>query len=373
MKRIYRKLIRIVLSMPSYIDSKKTLLFEIISILKKRHLYKNIHWTVEQQKEFDDYWKKVYGKKISNRWHKLYQSINGVFRVDYFPEILYSTKVEPKINSYLSCKILSDKNLLGTLFSNKIEGVRVPYTYISCHDNLMFDKTGEQISFEDAVKILWDLGEAVIKPTVDSSSGSDVRVVDLKNGIDTITGESVEKLFGKYKTDFVVQERIIAHSSLKKLYPSAINTIRAISYRANGKMNMAPLSLRLGSGGSNVDNIHAGGMVVGLSLDGSCKKKAYALGNCDNKDTYETHPNTGVVFEGYKIPFVEKICHASKELHKLLTNVNMVSWDLTINDNNEIIIIEANCWGQSVWFPQIVNESGFFGDDTKYILESIKK
>ena len=72
-------------------------------------------------KEFDEYWKKNYGKKISNRWHELYEASNGVHRTDYLPEIIYSAKIESRQNNYTYCCVYADKNLNGLFLNNRIE------------------------------------------------------------------------------------------------------------------------------------------------------------------------------------------------------------------------------------------------------------
>ena len=62
--------------------------------------------------EFKQYWKKNYGKEISSAWHKLYQSYTGKFNVRYFPEYLFSSKLEPLFDKNPYNDALEDKNLL---------------------------------------------------------------------------------------------------------------------------------------------------------------------------------------------------------------------------------------------------------------------
>lgn len=59
---------------------------------------------------------KYYGHKIPYDWHRLYQSYTGVFCENYFPEILFSTLLEPYTNPYHIAEFLDDKNLLPVLF-----------------------------------------------------------------------------------------------------------------------------------------------------------------------------------------------------------------------------------------------------------------
>ncbi|MBQ8767527.1 MAG: hypothetical protein IJZ16_12080 [Clostridia bacterium] len=373
MKRLYKKILNLFFKVPVKIEIFKTFIAEWVAILKKKPLYKNIRWTKEQQKEFDEYWKKNYGKKISNRWHRLYEASNGVHRIDYFPEILYSTKIEPIFNDYTYCTVYSDKNLNELFFDNKVNGVRTPKCYLSNNHGHFYDCDRQLISKEKAIKILSNIGEAVIKPTVDSSSGRDVIIVNMQNGKDVRSGISAEEIVKKYKINFTVQEKIKPCKELSTIYPLSINTFRVISYIVDDSIEVAPVSLRIGGGGSEVDNIHAGGMSIAVSNNGMLAKSAYRLGYGDSFEKFNKHPDTGIKFDGYKLSFVEKLVSTAKRLHEMTANIGTISWDFTVNDKDEIIVIEANFHGQSVWFPQMLSGQSFYGENTEKILQSIRK
>ncbi len=371
MKRLYKKIIKLLYCLIDKIDVLKILVFEWIAILRKAKLYNDIKWTDAQQRQFDDFWIKNYGKKISNRWHKLYESINGVFCVEYIPEIIYSTRIEPQINSKKYCEVYSDKSLNCALYNGVVDGVRTPKEYLSKDERSFFGENREKISESSAIAYLGDIGDAVIKPTVDSSSGHDIRVLCMHNGIDEKTGDRAEDILRYYKKNFIVQEKIVPHPDFAKLYEKSVNTIRLITYLCETGVSNTPVSMRIGSGGSEVDNIHSGGMVVGVSNEGVLGKKAYRLGYGDSKEYYTVHPDTNIEFDGYKLPLIEKMREAAYKLHTITPNVGMISWDFTINNEAEIIVIEANYTGQSAWFPQIVNEKPLFGEMTPEILNIV--
>lgn len=373
MKKIYRKFLKLLNSIPVFIEILKTYIAEWVAILKKAPLYKNIKWTKQQQKDFDDFWKKNYGKKISNRWHKLYEASNGVHQIEYLPEIIYSTIIEPQFNDYSYCTVYSDKNLNELFFDKRIEGVRTPKCFLSNIHGCFYDGNRHLISKEIAVEILSNIGEAVIKPTVDSSSGRDVIIANIQNGKNIRTGMTAEEILEKYKSNFIVQEKIKPCEELATLYPNSINTIRTISYIVGDKIEVAPISLRIGGGGSEVDNIHAGGMSIAVDNNGNLAKKAYRLGYGDSFESFEKHPDTGVTFEGYKLNFVNRLVSTAKGLHEMTANIGTVSWDFTVDSNGEIVVIEANFRGQSVWFPQMLSGESFYGKNTVEILKSIRK
>ncbi len=373
MKRIYSMLIAVFSNIIKLISFLKTWTAEWVAILRKKPLYKDVVWTKEQQKEFDDFWKKNYGKKISNRWHKLYEASNGVYHYDYLPEILYSTKIEPKLNDYTYCEVFADKNLNEIFFNNRIAGVRTPNCYLSNNHGKFYDSQRQLISKDMAVEILSNIGEAVIKPTVNSSSGKGVIIVNMQNGINIRNNMSALDIINSYKSNFIVQEKIKPSEELSALYPSSINTLRTISYIVGDSINVAPISLRIGGGGSEVDNIHAGGMSIAVGNDGALAKYAYRLGYGDSFEKFEEHPDTSIMFEGYRLSFVERLIDTAKRLHKLTANIGFISWDFTVDSDDNIVVIEANFKGQSVWFPQMLSGDTFFGEDTEKVLNTLKE
>ena len=136
---------------------------------------------------------------------------------------------------------------------------------------------------------------------------------------------SIDHLLHSDYNDFIVQEKMIQHSSFSKLYPNSINTIRAITYIANEKVYNADLCLRMGTGGAKVDNIHAGGIGIGISDNGTLNRNAYKLGYSDSKITFENHPDTNIVFNGYKIVGIDEIIETAKELHGLTPHIGINS------------------------------------------------
>lgn len=373
MKKLYKKVLNTMMRIPVRIERRKTFIAEWCAILRKKSLYKNVKWSKEQQCEFNSFWKKHYGKKISNRWHRLYEATNGIFNIKYIPEILYTTKIEPKTNDHYYCRVLSDKSLLGVLLDNCIPNVRTPKNFVANSFGVFYDSERHIISRKAAKELVYNLGEAVMKPTVDSSSGHNIRILNLQDGIDRSSKQSIEELFTAYGENFVIQEKIHPHAELKAIYPGAINTFRVISYTLNSKVDIAPISLRIGSGGGTVDNIHAGGMGINVNANGRLGAKAYKLGYGDKTDVFDSHPDTGVLFKDVQLSFVENIVAAAKTLHGVFSNIGVISWDFTVDEAGTVIIIEANLSGQGIWLPQIISGEGLFGENTTEYLKMIRR
>ena len=225
------------------------------------------------------------------------------------------------------------------------------------------------MAYSDFVKKLTNIGKVVIKPTTGSSSGSGIRICIINDGIDALTGQPIEVILNFYKTDYNIQEYIKQSKVLSKINPDSINTFRVITYIANNRINIAPIAMRFGRKGSCVDNIHAGGLSIGVNEDGRLKKYAFL----EFGERFERHPDTNVVFEDYYIPSIDKVMETSVMLHKKLPCLGMISWDFTLGENDEVVLLEVNLKGQSVWFPQEVHGKGLFGENTEYMLQIMKR
>lgn len=122
---------KILLNTSKYIRRTLVTYGEKRGIEKKKDLYSSVTLTPEQEKRVQDFYQWNYGKRISTRWHRLYTSYTGTFCYDYFPEILFSSRLEPITNPYREAEFLDDKNLLYTFFRNVGGGTH------PCHISLM--------------------------------------------------------------------------------------------------------------------------------------------------------------------------------------------------------------------------------------------
>lgn len=372
MKKAYRKLTNKMRTIIIYIYTLKVGLGEWYAILKKRKLYRDIKLNEKQQEKIDALWLEHYDKKVSKRWHKLYMSINNKFRFDYFPDYIFSTKLEPKLNPIEIAKFYSDKGLTELLYNNVKEIVFPKTIIINCSGNY-HDSSRAIISKYDAIEQILKLQEFIIKPTIGGSSGKGVQLISLI-GLDRDSKiDFIKRLLSQYGENYIVQLRLEQHHLLKTLYQHSINTIRLITYTVENKVYHGPLALRIGVKGNIVDNIHSGGIVVGLSDDGYLKKFGYQLGYCDSKTKFQKHPDSGVLFEDYYIPKISKTIEIAKKLHVNTPHLCIISWDFMINEFGETVLVEGNYFGQSIWFPQVVNEKSFFGSHTKYFINLCSK
>ena len=348
MKKLYKTFERAINNLPQRLHNAKISYGEKSAIRRKKPLYSKVVWTKEQEDKFNSFWIKNFGKKINPAWHKLYQSVNGVFDERYFPEFYYSTRIEPLLNPKSYCDVIDDKRVLPYIFGNT-KNVYIPIIYLSCIGNVYRNKNNEFITREEAETFLQDIGRCVIKPATESGSGKGVYVAEIKNGIDIKSNRSIKDIMNELEGNFIVQEVIRNNKEISSLCPDSLNTIRLITYRVGSEFHFAPPALRLGSGEKSVDNIHAGGLCIGINLDGTLKDKAYKLEMGDNNLTFEAHPKTKIKFKNYYIGDIKSAIDGAIELHKRIPQLGIISWDITIDEKERPVLIEANCRDQSIY------------------------
>ena len=262
--------------------------------------------------------------------------------------------------------VFTDKSMVELLYKD-IDDLYIPKTTVLCCSGIFYDSTRTIISKSEALELLNDCGEKIFKKTIDSSSGRGVLIVNIEKGMDVKNNLTLEQLLSNFSNNFIVQELVTNCKELKNIYSKSLNTFRVITYTIDGKLYHMPLVLRIGKKGNEVDNIHAGGLFIGLSDNGELKEKAYT----EFQEVYTSHPDSNTIFKGYKIHGVQKIIDIAYKCHGKTPHLRMISWDFTIDDMNRIVLIEVNLNGQSIWFPQMANGVSAFEDNTEYMLNLI--
>lgn len=60
-------------------------------------------------------------------------------------------------------------------------------------------------------------------------------------------------------------------------------------------------------------------------------------------------------------------------MHANLPYLGILSWDLSLDTEGAVVLIEVNTTGQSAWFCQMVNSESLFGENTGKMLQLIRK
>ena len=194
-----------------------------------------------------------------------------------------------------------------------------------------------EVSFKDFKEFISGKDKIVVKP-INESGGKGVEVISIDKS--KLKNEyNVLKIYNSIMKNeqFLVEEYIVQHHDMSKLYSGSVNGIRVISFiDDNGEVQILSTVLRIGNNG-NVDNFCSGGMYTFVNDKGVVDVKAQ-----DEKgNVYEKHPISGVSIVGFKVPNYDKIKSFVEKLAFVVTEVRYVGWDIVVVEDG-LIVIEGN-------------------------------
>lgn len=164
------------------------------------------------------------------------------------------------------------------------------------------------------------------------------------------------------KKQEIVEERLVQHPALKALYPESINTIRMFTFTDGKEAWYLQSLLKIGNGGSHVDNFSSGGMYAFTNEEGVLITPAV-----DEADhVFEKHPQTGVQIPGFQIPYMKEAVDLAKEAALVVPQIGYVGWDIAITPDGPALI-EGNA------YPGVFQAKACYSPDGNGILPVYRK
>ena len=256
----------------------------------------------------------------------------------------------PRYGSYSGKIILADK-FIFYLFLSKL-GIPTPKVlcFIKSKIPLYFDSAFDidsSLPARDQMRLfLSNEMDVFVKPyTGEMGKGiftmkvSDRRII--VNGTETPESVVIDQLLSE---SFLIQERIEQHPQMKVLCPSTLNTIRLQTVMdRSGQSHPFGAGLRIGRTWNCVDNWAKGGVFVGINMDSGTLKPLGMLKPHFGTST-KTHPDTGVEFNGFSIPYYKEAESLAIKLHQFLYRCHSVGWDIAITEQGPVFIEGNGLW-----------------------------
>lgn len=310
----------------------------------------------EYKRRWDAFWGN-YNKHYSPKWGWFYVARNGIDDVRYIPATLYYTTIDQYFNSKKLGWGFNDKNYYSIIFGD----LKQPVTIVRNIGGLLFDSGYKLIQLKEALRIISEVSEIIIKPSLESGSGRGIQFIN------TLDENKIKEILSSSETDYTIQKVIEQHPDLSIIHPGSINTIRVASLLLDDGVHILSSCLRMGTGDSRVDNHHAGGMSSGITSDGRLKEFAFFL---DGRKI-DKHPS-GFVFNGYKIPSFNKAIEMVKDAHMRIGHFRLVGWDIAIDKEGDPVLIECNMRKNGIELHEFSN-GPFFGDLTERVFDEVIK
>lgn len=270
----------------------------------------------------NDYAVEVLGWKGYAPWLHLYAAIAGEFREGWLPDNYYAAVVVPKVNGeYRRLSRLRGCN--RTLFG----GVGFPDLGYSVN-GVFYDSDFQPVPWEEVGALLASRTEVAVFKADSSSLGRGVRFIDTASA-------DVEGLRGL--GNGVLQKRVVQNAFFDRFMPSSVATVRCASVIGDGgQPSVRACYLRFGrSADSHVLADDQVRVAVDIG-DGRLAREGFL----SDWTPVDRHPDTGQVFEGHAIPHIEKCVSTVLELHSRSPHARCVSWDLVVDDEGEVQVLE---------------------------------
>lgn len=256
--------------------------------------------------------------------------------MDYYSFIKLRNRLNMK-GTYNYVCLLRDKKYFGIIAS--AYGLRTATNVAMIHNG---------VPTESVEKLLLKNNHLFCKP-VDSMCGDGVFELLFHENeyyIDTkkCSSDSLSHYIKTLKGDFIVQPFVEQHKEISAINDKCINTVRIVTVNPHKSVNpddvvILGALLRIGINDMHVDNWAKGGLVVGINDDGTMMKYGFYKPGHGTKT--ERHPNSGVVFEGRKIPMYDELTKQVKFFHSKLNGIYTIGWDIAIT-NDGPLFIEGN-------------------------------
>jgi len=149
-----------------------------------------------------------------------------------------------------------------------------------------------------------------------------------------LTHEFVRETLGEQQ-DYILQEGLIQHEELNRIYPNAVNTFRVMTEFKDGNAKVMFGMLRMGQGGSQLDNASQVGLVCRIDPESG---EFDPLVHQGHGATVDRHPDSGFRFEGYRFPYWEQIRTLAEEAARKFETIGYGGWDIAYTQDGPSII-----------------------------------
>ena len=293
-------------------------------------------------KQCDDYAIDVFGHRHFAAWLYVYSAIAGCFKEGWIPDNYYGSVVVPKLKGVYG-KVSCLKSLHTTIFSHNSFPDILSYV-----NGVFFDAEYQVLDLESIKGKLFADHDRVIFKLDSSEQGK---------GIFFFDRESFE--LGKiYKLGNGIFQRVIKqHEVFQEFAKESVATLRMTTViEDDGRTSLRACYLRLGTG---TDTHVQSKSNIRIPID--IKSGAFnPLGFTSDWLEVDRHPTSKVKFQGKVIPAYEECRKLVTALHKRVPYARCIGWDVTLDDRENVKIMEWNAEHNGIKFTEATQGPCFF-------------
>jgi Sugar-transfer associated ATP-grasp len=284
-------------------------------------------------KQCDEYAKDVLGSVKYSPWLKAYAVFSGTFKEGWIPDNYYGKVVVPKLEGNYG-EISDYRSISRGLFQTDL----LPDLAYAVN-GLLYTSSMEPLKPIELKKYLFETSEKVVYKLDGGLQGKSVLIYDA----DSFPDESIAFSNG------VFQSYIVQHPFFDAFSSQSVSTIRIttiVDDESNVSCRAAYLRLPR-SADTHVKSATAIKVVVNID-DGELHEKGYL----PNWVPVSHHPDSKKAFAYQIVPEFQECVEACVSLHKRMMFPRMIGWDVIIDINKNIAVMEWNGYHNDIKFSE---------------------
>jgi hypothetical protein len=282
----------------------------------------------------DTYAREVFGDDIYAPWLRVYTAFSGTFKEGWIPDNFYGSVVVPNMKGGYG-KISNLKPISRLIF----DGDAFP-DVVYFANGLFF--TGQRVVVPEGElrNVVFQHCDRVVFKLDGSGQGKGVYIFDREN-----FDHEVIKSLG----NGVIQKFIIQHSLFNAFASKSVATLRFTTVVDDtGQISVRACYLRLG----RADDTHVQSdreVCVPVNL---VTGELFREGYMSDWGATEEHPDSGFRFSGVKLPAFAQCIDTVLALHKKIPFARCVGWDVAVDADENVQIMEWNGGHNDVKFSE---------------------
>ena len=272
----------------------------------------------------NEYAIEILGHKKYAYWLYVYSAIAGGFKEGWIPDRYFKDVVIPKIDG--DYRALGKHKSLNNFFFNHNSFPDLA----SQMNGVFFNKNYKHVSPIDLKNLLFKEVDDIVFKEDSSMRGRGIHFFNRKNFDIT----KIKKL-----GNGIFQRKIDQHDLFKKFTDNSVATLRITTVTNNlGEASARASYLRLGSGSETYLQSESNIRIPIDIKSGDFSEIAYLA----NWRAISEYPISKLSFKGNTIPLFNQCIELVLDLHTKVPFIGLIGWDVTIDANDNIMIMEWN-------------------------------
>ncbi|MBU0577918.1 hypothetical protein KKF04_00840 [Patescibacteria group bacterium] len=324
-------------------------------------LFKPINPEIE--KKHIKYWSKLY-KNVNPSYLRMYSNFSDIHDYRYVPDDIFTAIIDRILNNVDYALFEINKNY----YERYLDKSLFPKTFLRKDFGQFLDENYNFISKEEAENIFNNIKRDFICKATRGRKAKCGRSIKLFKYEDErkMNFNDLDNIYGD---NYIIQEHVKQNAFFAQFNPSSFNNIRIVTYRSvkDNKIHVLKTVLKIGRIHQVADNSTLGGLCNNISPDG--KLSDFSILNLKK---YDKHPDSKIEFKNKIIPHFQKILDVSKKAAAKIICQRYIGFDVGLDANNEVKIIEINTVGTSGSYVQLQG-GPLFGEFTDEVLNYCTK